>query len=392
MTRDKGMNVVSGSASMMLQPSNEYVQVYPSNVFYIFSNDTSPAILPPFFLSMPGLSAAPAFSTLLRLVGNVNSSVSNTIKINITATCPPGSRLLFPGGSASFQHVYQMLLSGRNVSCATCDRPLFDSWRFDARDCLTLNFINAPIFVHSGKALLISGISVVTDSGQVAAYATDWTVTIQLLRSASTGFAVNVNAALQRGQAQPTSAVAVYTDTPGSDYFWVVRLFDRESSSGAPVFHVNFARSVTVTDFSPVSVKMAPSTLAHTGHPSITLTGSFPSGVAQFTSFSIFTLPRSQNNSCFFKSKSWNLHPEQSLWLQACSTSPTLKYPSSAVLWFLAIIAALLRTGVFPCFSGMGESPQSRWLIRTARQECTSSQTRLQSARCLLVVSPAHLP
>jgi hypothetical protein len=300
--RDKGWNVVNGNARLSLQPTNSNVQVYPSHAFDVSSNGTASSNLPHFFVSATSRNfSVSGLLVHISIVGNLNSSSSNIVVINMTAVCLAGSRLSFPLGNSSLVFVYQALLAGQSVQCAYCAKPLYDSWLLDAPDCLTLNYAAAPVIVHSGKALKIENVTAMTDSGHVAAYATGWTVTMKLQRTGSNRSAVNAAVTLQQGLSQPITTVPAYTEEPASDYVWILQLL-ADHGSNYHVLNIMLPHQVSVLDFSPVSLRMAPSSLSYSGHASITVTGLFPSAASQRTSFSSTVLPALRNNSCLLKS------------------------------------------------------------------------------------------
>jgi hypothetical protein len=299
--RDKGMNIVSGTARMSLRTATSGLFLHPSHEFEISSNNASKVILPPFFAYSSGWNAVNS-SVFLRIsiVGNVSSSSSNVVLINLTATCLPGSRLYFPSGDSVVALVYLALLAGRNVTCVSCAKPEYGSWFIDAPECLTLKYTNAPNIVHSGRALTIDTVAVMTDSGKVAQYATGWSVTMKLQRAQSIGSAVNAILSIQQGRSLPTTTVPAYVDEPASDYAWVLQL--RSVQGGGPsVFNLTIPLNVTVLDFSPVSLRITPSALSHEGHELITVTGFFPLSFPKYSSFYGAVLPILRNSSCFFK-------------------------------------------------------------------------------------------
>jgi hypothetical protein len=301
--RDKGMNVVSGSARFMFKPLNPTFRVHPFLEFDVASNGTE-AFLPFLVISASGWMSTTFDSiVLISVTGSVNCSNSNIISINMTSTCLPGSRLMFPSDSANLTSIYQALLSGHSVTCVPCTRPRYDSWTADAPECLTLQYVSAPTVVHCGKALTIDNIQVMTDSDRTATYASGWNVSIMLQRAGYFGSAVNAIVSLQQGRSQPITTVPIYAEVPDSTYQWVLQLNSNHGNS-FPVFNITLSQYVTVLDFSPVSLKIAPSALSHDGHASITVTGFFPTAVSQRAFFSVSTLPARRNSSCFLSSSS----------------------------------------------------------------------------------------
>jgi hypothetical protein len=300
---DKGGNIVGGSARMTLQPLNSSHQVYPSHPLEVYSNGSEAAKFPPFFLFVSQWDAAVSSAVvLISIDSSVESSKSNIFSVNLTATCLAGSSLNFSDGNANVAFVYRALIAGRPVLCSPCTKPEYDSTLLDAPECFTLMFINAPLLVHSGKALVIDHVAAITDSRHMVEYATGWTVKMKLQRVGSFGFALNTAVTLQQGRSQPMTIVPAYAEEPASDYFWILQLY--VNGSGRPFFiNVTLPIRVTVLDFSPESLRMVPNALSHDGHESITVTGIFPSGV-QNTFFSSSILPALRNNSLLFKSAS----------------------------------------------------------------------------------------
>ena len=74
--------------------------------------------------------------------------------------------------------------------------------------------------------------------------------------------------------------------------------------SSSPVFTISLPQLVTILDYSPSSLRIAPSAISHDGHASITVTGSFPPGGTPRASFSSTRLPSLRNSSCLFTSPS----------------------------------------------------------------------------------------
>jgi hypothetical protein len=340
--RDKGMNIVNGNAVLMLRSTNANFPVQPSSAFSIFSNGTTKAILPPFFLSNPGGYAEhPRSPVLVSVFGNVPNSSLNFISVNLAATCSRGSRLSFYSGNSNPEVIYQALLGGHNVSCSSCARPQFNSWLLDAPDCLTLKYTDAPLVLHSGVSLNIHGIAVMTDTGSIASYANNWTVDVQLRRAGSAGSSVNAVVMLRGGQSLPIITTPSYTDEPASNYAWVLDLVVGQSGSD-PVYTFSSPPYVTVLDFSPALLRITPSILSHDGHASITVMGTFPSAVVQQASFSGTRLPSLRSNSCFFKSP---------------SSSRTMTLAASS----LNITNATISFVCGPILSGDSAPPKSSW-------------------------------
>jgi hypothetical protein len=303
---DRGLNTVSGRARMLLQPSNASVRVYPSAYFDVVSNVSAPSLakLPPFYVSISDWNANPATSdTLIHIsvVGSINKSSSSDIALSVSPTCPAGSRLRFPYGNNSLDGVYDALLALRNVTCTPCTRPEYDSWLLDSPNCVTLQYTSAPALVHSGRTLAIIEVTALTDEGSVAVHASSWSVLVMLRRPGSSVTAVNCSVVLQQGRSIATTVVPAYTDRPDSNYAWFLQLFPYNTSR-SPVLNISLAQAVTVLDFSPAALQIAPSTLPYAGLVSITITGMFPLGFSARAFFVGGVMPAVRNDSCVFTS------------------------------------------------------------------------------------------